>query len=279
MLFRSKERAGNNRDLIRVTEQAGIIPGLTYRSQDWSRPYSATYTWRASMSYVVGAHNTKFGAVGNYYRNRTSSFTNNPRLTYRFNNGVPNQLTMSGLHFETDSNVTPVGLYAQEQWTLGRLTLQGGIRYDHVTSHYPDQQLGPELFIPEPIFYAAHRGISYNDISPRAGATYDLFGNGRTALRFTVGRYLEASSVAGIYSNLNPLNRLATSTLKLFSTLELTPRAQATILPVTGPGEKGETQNVSVGGATTGAAVETPGVTLIPCSVNELPPADRRSVL
>ena len=210
--YGGKERAGNNRDLIRVTEQAGIIPGLTYRSQDWSRPYSATYTWRASMSYVVGAHNTKFGAVGNYYRNRTSSFTNNPRLTYRFNNGVPNQLTMSGLHFETDSNVTPVGLYAQEQWTLGRLTLQGGIRYDHVTSHYPDQQLGPELFIPEPIFYAAHRGISYDDISPRAGATYDLFGNGRTALRFTVGRYLEASSVAGIYSNLNPLNRLATST-------------------------------------------------------------------
>jgi hypothetical protein len=48
--YGGKERAGNDRDLIRVTEQAGIIPGLVYRSQDWSRPYSKTLTWRVSAS-------------------------------------------------------------------------------------------------------------------------------------------------------------------------------------------------------------------------------------
>jgi hypothetical protein len=212
--YGGKEREGNNRDLIRVTEQAGIIPGLQYRSQDWSRPYSKTLTWRASVSYVTGAHSMKFGAIGNYYRNKTDSYTNNHRLAYRFNNGIPNQLTMSGLHFITDSHTQPTGFYAQEQWTGGRLTLQGGIRFDHVTSGFPDQQLGPEVFIPTPIFFPAQGGIEYNDISPRFGAAYDLRGDGKTAVKFTMGRYLEASSVAGIYSALTPITRLSTSTTR-----------------------------------------------------------------
>ena len=167
--YGGKEREGNDRDLIRVTEQAGIIPGLLYRSQDWSRPYSKTLTWRASASYVTGAHSMKVGAIGNYYRNKTDSYTNNHRLAYRFNNGVPNQLTMSGLRFITDSHTQPTGIYAQEQWTLGRLTLQGGIRYDRATSGFPDQQLGPERFIPVPILFPRRAGSSYNDISPRFG--------------------------------------------------------------------------------------------------------------
>ncbi len=228
--YGGKEREGNNRDLIRVTEQAGIIPGLQYRSQDWSRPYSKTLTWRASVSYVTGAHSLKVGAIGNYYRNKTDSYTNNHRLAYRFNNGIPNQLTMSGLRFITDSHTQPTGIYAQEQWTLGRLTLQGGIRYDRATSGFPDQQLGPELFIPTPILFPAQGGIEYNDISPRFGAVYDLRGNGKTAVKFTVGRYLEASSVAGIYSALNPINRLSTSTTRSWTDANGNYRADCDLL-------------------------------------------------
>ena len=46
--YGGREREGNNRDLVRVVEQAGAIPGLTYRAMNWSRPYSATFTWRGS---------------------------------------------------------------------------------------------------------------------------------------------------------------------------------------------------------------------------------------
>jgi len=210
--YGGKEREGNNRDLIQVTEQAGIIPNLVYRSQDWSRPYSATYTWRGSLSYVTGAHNMKVGYTGAFYQNITSSFTNNQRLAYRLNGGVPNQLTMSGLHFESDSRTEQFALYAQDQWTLGRLTLQGGVRFDHAISTFPDQQLGPERFIPVPLMFASGDGVNYNDVSPRVGAVYNLAGDGKTALKVTFGRYVEAASVAGIYSNLNPISRIATST-------------------------------------------------------------------
>src|SRR4030095_13901926 len=68
--------------------------------------------------------------------------------------------------------------------------------------------------IPTPILFPAQGGIEYNDISPRFGAVYDLRGNGKTAVKFTVGRCLDAPSVAAIYSALNPINRLSTSTTR-----------------------------------------------------------------
>ena len=53
----------------------------------------------------------------------------------------------------------------------------------------------------------------YNDISPRMGAVYDLFGTGKTALKFNTGRYLEAAvNDNGNYSELLPASRVDTST-------------------------------------------------------------------
>src|SRR5581483_5239998 len=48
------------------------------------------------------------------------------------------------------------------------------------------------------------------DLSPRLAATYDLFGNGRTALRASLNRYVVAQGVQGTYGDsLAPVNRLA----------------------------------------------------------------------
>ena len=179
---------------------------------NWSRPYTITLTWRGSASYVTGAHGLKIGYWGAYYEAQAKSFTNNAGLNYQLNNGQPNRFTMSILPLPSNSRVMPTAVYAQEQWTHRRLTFQGGVRYEHVTSFYPDQQLGPGLFIPTPIVYAGHGGAGFNDITPRMGVAYDLFGNGKTAVKVTLGKYNEASSVTGVYNNLNPLNRLSTTT-------------------------------------------------------------------
>ena len=53
----------------------------------------------------------------------------------------------------------------------------------------------------------------YNDITPRMGAVYDLFGTGKTAIKFNTGRYLEAAvNDNGNYSALLPASRVDTST-------------------------------------------------------------------
>jgi hypothetical protein len=208
------EHDGNNRDLIRVVEQAGAIPNLVYRAQNWSRPWSGTYGWHASASYITGANSVKVGYWGSLYDAWTQNFTNNPRLQYRFSSGVPNQLTMSANGFLTVNLTTPYAIYAQDQSTFGRLTLQGGVRFDYASSSYPDQQLGPDKFIPVAITFPATSGTAFKDVTPRFGAAYDLFGNGKTAIKASLGKYLEASSAAGTYTALNPINRVVTSTTR-----------------------------------------------------------------
>jgi outer membrane receptor protein involved in Fe transport len=69
-----------------------------------------------------------------------SYFSNDTHLIYRMNYGVPNLLTMDLKPFNTGQRTRSQALYAQEQWTLGRLTLQGAVRYDHAWSYFPDQQ-------------------------------------------------------------------------------------------------------------------------------------------
>ena len=35
------------------------------------------------------------------------------------------------------------GLYAQDRWTVGRLSLAGGLRFEHLSDHFGEQQIGP----------------------------------------------------------------------------------------------------------------------------------------
>jgi hypothetical protein len=50
----------------------------------------------------------------------------------------------------------------------------------------------------------------YNDITPRLGFAYDLFGNGKTALKINAGKYVEAPTSDLIYSSNNPAARIVT---------------------------------------------------------------------
>lgn len=204
------------RNLIRVSEQCaagcdanGGIAGLNYRSQNFADNYTGSNGWRASVSYVTGAHSLKFGYQGAYMTDDRTWFTNDQHLTYRFNNGVPNQLTQSISPWVNDARAGWTAFYAQEQWTIGRFTLQGALRFDQAGSWFPEQQLGPSRFLPTPIQFPESKGVdSYRDITPRLGVAWDVFGSGRTAVKLNVGKYLEGVGTAGNYAAANPTSRL-----------------------------------------------------------------------
>jgi hypothetical protein len=216
------EMPGNpTRPLVRVTEQCapscpnnGGIPGLTYRSQNWASHWMGQHNWNASLTYVPGAHSMKIGYQGTFYADDEQYFTNDEKVAYRFNNGIPNLITLT-LHSNLRKLRTRYhAIYFQEQWTRGRMTLQGALRYDHAWSYSPEQVVGPTRFLPNPITFPRTPGVvGYNDISPRAGLAFDVFGNGRTALKVNLGRYLDAASNNnGNYSITNPTSRMAGST-------------------------------------------------------------------
>jgi hypothetical protein len=118
---------------------------------------------------------------------------------FRFNFGVPNQLTMYGVPLRGESLVKgELGLYAQDRWTINRWTFTGGIRYDGYRGGYPEQVRGPAPLQPTRNFtFPAVTSMSLHDVTPRLGVAYDLFGTGKTAVKASLGKYVLGVSTIG----------------------------------------------------------------------------------
>src|SRR5581483_4289799 len=83
--------------------------------------------------------------------------------------------------------------------------------FDYLNIYIPAQHLDPAPLVPARNLDLGETPlVNWKDLSPRLAATYDLFGNGRTALRASLNRYVVAQGVQGTYGDsLAPVNRLA----------------------------------------------------------------------
>ena len=191
------------RSLIAVTEQGGLIPNLLYRGAGQQNGptfifavMNAPNIWeaRVSLTYVTGAHAFKVGFVDGWGRQELLERDITSSTSYRFNNGVPNLITMRASPVtRSDDMQAELGIFAQDRWTIKRLTVNGGIRFDYFKTYFPDVHLGPGPLVPTRNFtIPQYNWYNWKDISPRMGAVYDLFGNGKTAVKVAAGRYISA---------------------------------------------------------------------------------------
>ena len=157
---------------------------------------------RVAASYVTGSQAFKGGFI--FYRGWDhQDHTVNNFLSYTFRNTAPISLTQWAMPVLTDNRMLGLGAYAQDQWTLKRVTLTGGIRLDTFTGSAPPQDLPASRFLPARHFDAVSDAPKWKDISPRFGMAYDVFGNGKTAVKASLGRYVQAMGV-GLTEQVNP---------------------------------------------------------------------------
>ena len=202
--------AGALTNLVAVTEQstaAGVpFPNFTYRGWNSAPSNNQQHNiWRASLAYVTGAHSFKVGLQAGFEVYRGFQYADNP-LSYTFNNGTPTQFTMRIAPFEQSNRTRYDGIYAQDQWTHGRLTLQGAVRYEHAWSWFPEGEngiLADNRFGSRVIFPRQDGVTGFHDITPRMGVAYDLFGNGKTSLKVNFSKYLETAQNGGLYTQNN----------------------------------------------------------------------------
>ena len=119
------------------------------------------------------------------------------------------------------SNILMTSFYAQDTYTRARLTLQGGIRYDGIGTGYPGTGAGgPDYqLMPTRVFYEAGTTdeVDWKDITPRMGAAYDLFGNGKTAVKVNIGKYLTALTASNSDIDLQPGRRMTLQTTRTWN--------------------------------------------------------------
>jgi hypothetical protein len=176
---------------------------------------SNLFAGRFATSYVTGAHNFKAGLYlirGNVTGNtiNRADDVNKLPISYTFTNGVPTAMTLfadrnSDAHMDHD-----MALYAQDSWTMRRLTLNLGLRFDWIAQSlgqvdHPANALFPAYSQP-----ALNRVPDWKDLSPRIGAAYDLFGNGRTAIKGGINRYVAGAST-GVATLFGPTANFSTT--------------------------------------------------------------------
>jgi hypothetical protein len=204
--------------LIRVQEQS---TGFSYRGSPNARiSTNNLFYWRSAMSYITGAHSLQTGFIFGRVPNDDYTFTLDSPLEYRFNNGVPNRVTLNATPFREITNLdADHAVFVQDRWTAGRLTLTGGVRYSYLRIRYPDTVIGPSTFTPNRnIVVPGINGATWQDISPRSGMALDLFGNGKTALKVSLNHYLGAQDRSTVFgAEASPVGRLITNTTRAWT--------------------------------------------------------------
>lgn len=163
-----------------------------------------------SASYVTGTHQIRGGvqlSFGHYDEKRDL----NGALQQQYRSGVPDAVSVSNYPIDSKNELNyDLGFYAQDAWTINRLTVNYGLRTDMLKAGVPAQDLPGGRFVPARHFDEVQAQDWGPMISPRVGLAYDVFGNARTALKFSIGKYVTPAAF-GLALRLNPVSLVSVS--------------------------------------------------------------------
>ena len=161
---------------------------------------TGSHAFKAGIQTMQGWRNTLFSMEA--ATNETS---------YVFNGRVPTTVNYFASPLGDKGRQLTVGTFVQDQWTIDRLTLNLGMRYDYLNGRVPPVTLPAGLWVPARTFPEVKNVPNWKDWTPRVGAAYDLFGSGRTAVKGFVGRYVIFEPMGGIILQNSPVNSMVTT--------------------------------------------------------------------
>ena len=211
-------------DLPRLEQTTTRLTGACGSTSPPYTSWTKSYSGGASASYITGSHAFKAGMTTQWGTNSRTFSSNGQINTLVFNSGLlglpasatnPVPCTRLPCPIAVVVENTPatgeqkvkqdLGLFAQDQWTMERLTLNIGARFDYFNAEVPPHSSPAAPWIQARDFAAIPNVPNWKDWSVRFAGTYDLFGTGKTALKANASKYI-ASAAAGYAQNFNPMS-------------------------------------------------------------------------
>ncbi len=158
----------------------------------------------SSLSHVTGSHAFKVGLQWGWGKLESWRETNGD-IIQRYRNGVANQVQIKNTPTFAVTNLdADVGVYVQDTWTIQRLTLSPGVRFEWFNSSIPAQSVPAGRFVPARQFDAIPDVPNWKNWAPRLGAAYDVFGDAKMAIKGSAGKYLQQEGT-GFATTYNPV--------------------------------------------------------------------------
>ena len=150
-----------------------------------------------SASYISGSHVFKAGVLLRFFHTGDPDLNTDPNQInqardYTFRNGVPTNVRIWATPYAWVENGRDHSVYAQDQWTLGRTTLNLGVRYNDTATSLPEVHLAAGPFVPARTLPKVDNVPHWKNLNPRVGFAHDVGGTGRTAIKASWGRYNDA---------------------------------------------------------------------------------------
>ena len=147
-----------------------------------------------TVSYITGEHVFKTGALLRYFHTGEASRNVDPNQInqgrdYTFRNGVPTNVRIWAVPYAWEEDGRDLSFFAQDQWTMGQTTLNLGVRYNDTATSLPEVHLAAGYFVGERVLPKVENQPHWKNLNPRIGIAYDLGGQGKTALKASLGRY------------------------------------------------------------------------------------------
>ena len=166
-----------------------------------------------SIGYFAGQHDIRLGYQFMNAKQASSIWsTSGMRAVYR--SGRPDSVNTYNVPITSTSTKIPVaytpayrdtGFYIQDKWTPARrLTVNVGLRYETNYGWQPASCQVQTIFVAQQCFGEIKGAPDFKAFAPRASAVYDIFGDGKTALKFAASRYHQPITLQNVL-RLNPL--------------------------------------------------------------------------
>jgi hypothetical protein len=179
---------GTPADAIRV--QDGTLSSANFAASRHEEQPNSRHQFDNIVSYnksAFGEHLFKGGVqwARLYYESRYE-VQGDHHLIY--NNGLPTSVRIFNTPVNPKNIERMLGLFFQDSWSVNRLTLNLGMRYDRVKGILPEQSNPGGTFV-GPRSIPESEPINQSIAVWRTGLAYDVTGSGRTAIKASYSRY------------------------------------------------------------------------------------------